>query len=85
MSTDQNLYNLGLNAVAHLKRRYQQGTYRIIRDPDGVISLWAIECTEMMPFSVSFADQGRVSPYIEQMSPAFVKAFIDYVKRTTPR
>jgi len=79
MNTDPVLYRQGISAVAQLKTYYPRGAYRIIRDPEGVISFWAIEGTEKSPFSVSFADQGRFSTGIEQMSPAFVKSFLAYV------
>ena len=79
MSSDTYLNNQGIRALAQLKSYYPRGAYRIIRDPEGVISLWAIEGTENSPFTVSFADQGRINANIEQMSPAFVKAFLVYV------
>ena len=79
---DVNLYNQGKGAVIHLKRLYQRGSFRVIRDPEGIISLWAIEGTEKGQFSVSFADRGRISGNIEDMSPEFVRAFIEYVRKT---
>jgi hypothetical protein len=82
MNRDMNLYNQGKGAVAQLVHQYQRGSYRVIRDPEGVISLWAIEGNERGPFSVSFADRGRISGNIEDMSPEFVQAFIVYVRRT---
>ena len=85
MNRDPNLNNQGKSALAQLMHRYQRGTYRIIRDPEGVISMWAIEGTELGPFSVSFADQGRTGTRIEQMSPAFVKALVEYVNKTARR
>jgi hypothetical protein len=86
MNRDVSLYNQGKNALLLLVRLYQQrGSYRIIRDPEGVISLWAIEGTERNPFSVSFADRGRISGNIDDMSPEFVRAFIAYVRKTGVR
>jgi hypothetical protein len=82
MNRDVNLYNQGKGAVAQLMRLHQRGSYRVIRDPEGVIGLWAIEGNERCPFSASFADRGRISGNIEDMSPEFVRAFIEYVKRT---
>ena len=79
MSTDPKICTRGISAVALLKKHYQRGAYRIIRDPDGVISIWAIEGTGKTPFSVSFADQGRIRGRIDQMSPAFIKAFLEYM------
>jgi hypothetical protein len=86
MNRDVNLYNQGKSALALLVRLYRQrGAYRIIRDPEGVISLWAIEGCERTPFSVSFADRGRISGNIEDMSPEFVRAFIAYVRKSGVR
>jgi hypothetical protein len=53
----------------------------VIRDPEGVISLWTIEGYERDPFSVSFADRGRISGNIEDMSPEFVRALIEFVRK----
>ena len=81
MNNDVNLYNQGKGALGQLVRLYQRGSYRVIRDPEGVISLWVIEGFERGPFSVSFADRGRISGKIEDMSPEFVRAFIEYVRK----
>lgn len=85
MNRDVNLYNQGKSALALLVRLCRSGSYRVIRDPEGVISLWAIEGNERNPFSVSFADRGRISGNIEDMSPEFVRAFIEYVKKNGAR
>ncbi|KAB0667624.1 hypothetical protein F6V25_02720 [Oryzomonas japonica] len=86
MDRDVNLYNQGKNALMLLVRLYRQrGSYRIIRDPEGVISLWAIEGAERTPFSVSFADRGRISGNLEDMSPEFVRSFIAYVRKNGVR
>jgi hypothetical protein len=81
MNKDRDLYHHGKIAVAALMRIRQRGTYRVIRDPEGVISLWAIEGTERGPFALSFADQGHMAGNIEAMSPGFVRAFVDYVSK----
>jgi len=85
MNRDVNLYNQGKSALALLVSRYRHGSYRIIRDPEGVVSLWAIEGYERQPFSASFADRGRISGNIEEMSPEFVRAFVEYVRKTGVR
>jgi hypothetical protein len=85
MNRDVNLYNQGKSALAQLVRLYQRGSFRVIRDPEGIISLWAIEGNERNPFSVSFADRGRISGNIEDMSPEFVRAFVEYVRKTGVR
>ena len=85
MTHDPNLHNQGKKAVDQLMHRHQRGAFRIIRDPEGVVSLWAIEGAEKGPFSITFADQGRISANIEQMSPAFVKAFLEFVSKTARR
>jgi len=79
------LYHQGKIAVAQLVRLYQRGSYRVIRDPEGAVSLWAMEGCERGPFTISFADRGRVSGDMEAMSPEFVKAFIEYVRKTGAR
>jgi hypothetical protein len=66
-------------------RIYQRGSYRLIRDPEGVISMWSIEGFEKCSFSLSFADRGRVSNTIEDMSPDFVRAFVEYVRKTSSK
>jgi hypothetical protein len=81
MTKDAALYNLGKHALAHLARSRQRGSYHVIRDPDGVISIWAIEGEENGPFRISFANRGRVSGNIEDMPPEFVKSFVDYVQK----
>ncbi|GFE60073.1 hypothetical protein [Geobacter sp. AOG2] len=85
MNRDVNLYNQGKDALALLVNLYQRGSYRVIRDPEGVISLWAVEGNERNPFSLSFADRGRISGSLEDMSPEFVRAFIEYVRRSAAR
>jgi len=82
---DANLLNQANNTVVMLRQLYQRGAYRVIRDPDGVITLWAIEGLERDPFSIQFANRGRISYNIGDMPPEFVRSFIDYVKKTVKR
>ena len=56
--------------------------YHVIRDPDGVISVWSIEGEERGPFRISFANRGRVTGNLDDMPPEFVKSFVDYVQIT---
>ena len=79
---DINLINQAKNAVQLLMIRYRYGSYRVIRDPEGVVSLWAIEGNARAPFSISFVDKGRVYINIEDISPDFLRAFLDYVRRS---
>ena len=85
MTLETNLHNQGKSAVTRLMNRYMRGAYRIIRDPEGAISMWAIEGTAYMPFSITFAEQGRLRTRIEQMTPEFVKAFVEYVNKTAKK
>ena len=82
MTTDKPLYNLGKNAVILLAKSRQRGSYHVIRDPDGVISVWSIEGEERGPFRISFANRGRVTGNLEDMPPEFVQSFVDYVQKT---
>ncbi len=83
MNRDQDFYRQGKLAMTTLMRMRQRGTYHVIRDPEGVITMWAIEGEERKPFALSFADRGRISADIEKMSPEFVRAFVEYVRRLT--
>jgi hypothetical protein len=82
MTKDTALYNLGKNALALLAKNRQRGSYHVIRDPDGVISMWGVEGEERGPFRISFANKGRISANIEDMPPEFVRSFVDYVHKT---
>jgi len=82
---DASLYNQGRNSIAVLRQKYQRGAYRVIRDPEGVMSLWAIEGLENARFSMQFANRGRISANIEDMPAEFVRAFIEYVGSTVKR
>ena len=83
--SDVHLYNEAIRAVAVLRQMYQRGTYRVIRDPEGVVSLWSIEGYEKDPFSMQFANKGRISGNIADMPPEFARAFIEYVRKTPKR
>ena len=80
---DKDLYQKGNSAVLALARVYPRGAYRAIRDPEGVISFWTIEGYEQSSFSISFACRGRVSQNMEDMPPEFVRAFVEYVRKST--
>jgi hypothetical protein len=82
MTRDTALYNLGKSAIALLAKNRQRGSYHVIRDPDGVISMWGIEGEESGPFRISFANKWRISGDIEDMPPEFVRSFVDYVHKT---
>ena len=82
MIRDIALYNLGKNAVGTFANNRRIGSYRVIKDPDGMISVWSIEGEERCPLRMSFASKGRVSGNIEDMPPDFVKSFVEYVQRT---
>jgi hypothetical protein len=67
-------------AVVLLMRHYRQGAYRVIRDPEGIISLWVIEGSSNAPFSISFANKGRVYNKIEDVPDDLLKSFLEYVR-----
>jgi glucokinase len=79
---DLRLYSEARNAAAALRQKYQSGAYRVIRDPEGVVSLWLVEGLEHSPFSLQFANRGRISGDINDMPPEFARAFLDYVRKT---
>ncbi len=85
LTKDAALYNLGKHAIVILAKNRRRGSYRVIKDPDGVITVWSIEGEEREPFRVSFANRGRISWDIEDMPADFVRAFVDYVQRTIVR
>jgi hypothetical protein len=77
MNSNETLYNQGKAAVAAYCRHVsQRGWYRIIRDPEGSISLWDILGTQAKPFSITFVDRGRQSQDLGRMSPEFVKGML---------
>jgi hypothetical protein len=82
MNVNANLSSQAKEAAASLMRRYRHGAYRAIRDPEGVVSLWAIEGSPNAPFSISFVDKGRVYNKIEDVPDHVLKAFIDHVRKS---
>jgi hypothetical protein len=77
-----NFYSQAKVATESLMRHYRKGAYRVIRDPEGVISLWAIEGNPNDQFSISFADKGRVYNKIEDVPDDMLKSFLEYVRKT---
>ncbi|NTV48458.1 MAG: hypothetical protein HGB32_09880 [Geobacteraceae bacterium] len=69
-------------AVQILMRHYKHGAYRVIKDPEGVISLWAVESNPNEPFSISFVDKGRVYYKIEDVPDSMLKSFTRHVQLT---
>jgi len=82
MNKNTNLYNQAMVAAESLRRHYRKGAYRVIRDPEGVISLWAIEGNPNDPFSLSFVERGRVYNKIEDVPDEMLKPFLEYVRKT---
>ncbi|MDD5286425.1 MAG: hypothetical protein PHD54_11250 [Desulfuromonadaceae bacterium] len=82
---DIDLRNQAKYAAATLMRHYRYGSYRIIKDPEGVVSLWAIEGDAKEPFSISFADKGRVYNSIEDLPDGLLKSFLEYVRTSAHR
>jgi hypothetical protein len=82
MSRDFNLYIQGKSAVASIRRQYHSGAYRVIRDPEGRVSLWAIEGNPSAPFSISFVEKGRVYTSIDDVPQDFLNSFLEYVRRS---
>lgn len=74
--------SLAKSAVASLMRRYRHGAYRAIRDPEGAVSLWAIDGSPNAPFSISFVEKGRVYNNIDDVPHVFLISFIEYVRKT---
>lgn len=83
--SDAKLYQEAKNSVAVLRQKYQRGVYRVIRDPEGVVSFWSVEGLEQNPFSLQFANRGRISGNIADMPDEFVRVFIDFVRKTLRR
>ena len=82
MGKNMNLYSKAKSAAETLMLHYRKGAYRVIRDPEGVISLWAIEGNPNDPFSLSFVDRGRVYNKIENVPEDMLKSFLEYVSKT---
>lgn len=76
------IFSQAMVAAETLRRHYRKGTYRVIRDPEGVISLWAIEGNPNDPFSLSFVERGRVYNKIEDVPEEMLKSFLEYVNKT---
>lgn len=79
---DTNLRNQALISASTLMRHYRHGAYRVIRDPEGVVSLWAIDGSPNAPFSLSFVDRGRIYNNINDVPEHVLKSFIEYVRRS---
>ena len=79
---DINLLNQAISAVATLMRQYRHGAYRVVRDPEGVVNLWAIEGNPNAPFSISFVEKGRVYNNISGLPDTFLRSFIEYVRKS---
>jgi len=77
-----NIYDEGKSAVAALAKTRQRGSYHAVRDPEGAVTLWSVQGEERGPFRITFANRGRISGNIEEMPPEFVKAFVEYVRRS---
>ena len=82
---DLKLNHEAQSAIVLLRQKYQRGVYRVIRDPEGVVSFWAIEGLEGNPFSLQFANRGRISSNVADMPADFVRAFINFVRKTLRR
>jgi len=82
---DLKLSHEAQSAIVVLRQKYPRGVYRVIRDPEGVISFWSVEGLEQAPFSLQFANRGRISSNISDMPADFVRVFIDYVRKTLKR
>jgi len=85
MAEQRNLHSEAKNALIALKRHYRNGAYRVIRDPEGVVSIWAIEGNANAPFSISFADKGRIYSRIEDVPHDLMKSFLEYVRQYSRR
>jgi len=79
---DIDLYSQAKSAAAALMRHYRKGAYRVIRDPEGVVSFWAIDGSPYDPFSISFVDKGRVYYKIEDTPPDLLRSFLEYLQKT---
>lgn len=82
LNRDLNLLSQARSAVITLMRHYHHGAYRVIRDPEGVVSLWEIEGSPLAPFSISFVDRGRVYNRIEDVPDPVLKSFLEYVRKS---
>ena len=81
-NSNSDIFNQAKSAGALLMRHYCFGAYRVIRDPEGVVSLWAIEGSPNAPFTISFVDKGRVYYKLEDVPDHLLKSFVEYVRKT---
>lgn len=82
LNRDFKLYGQAQDAAETLMRHYRFGAYRVIRDPEGFVSLWAIEGSPRAPFSISFVDKGRVYNRMEDVPDSLLKSFVEYVRKS---
>ena len=82
LSQNSEIVSIAKSAAASLMRLYRHGAYRVIRDPEGVVSLWAIEGNPNAPFSISFVDKGRIYNKIDDVPDFVLKSFVEYVRKT---
>lgn len=81
MRGKEQLYEEAKAAVAAFREQVRhRGAYRIVRQPDGVVSMWDLVGREAEPFEMTFAEAGRISYQIEKMSPEFAKGVIAYLR-----
>jgi hypothetical protein len=78
--SDKTLFTQARIAVVLLMRHYRHGAYRVIRDPEGIVSLWEIEGSPNAPFAISFANKGRVYNKIEDVPDDLLNSFLEYVR-----
>lgn len=81
MQAKEQLYKEARAAVAAFRDQVgQRGAYRLVRAPDGVISMWDLVGREQQPFEMTFAERGRISYRVEDMSPEFAKGVVAYLR-----
>jgi hypothetical protein len=76
-----NLFRQVNDAAAHLLRHYRHGAYRIIIDPEGKVSLWAIEGAPNAPFTLSLTYKGRVYNDLGEAPPPALLSLVEYVRK----
>jgi hypothetical protein len=81
-SRDSNFFNQAKSAVESIRIQHKFGAFRVIRDPEGSISFWSIESSPREPFSISFADKGRVYNRIEELPQDYLVSLLEYLKKT---
>jgi hypothetical protein len=79
---DINMINSSKSAIQSLMQHYKYGAYRVIRDPEGMVSFWAIEGSPRAPFSISFVEKGRTYSRMEDVPLDFLKSFLEHVRKT---